>query len=169
MDCGRPLECRPFTSASERSAAQSRAMRAAPRSAAWSANRRTCAAKTAFSKSISQPLNAAESDGSTRYCFTDAEGRESPNLRVNPGDQVIIHLKNAMTMPEGRRALEHLRMYTRRMAGNSCTSGAMSSSLHQSAFPRTDDSSDLSSGRCIKDLIAAGRPRLRIPLSDSRR
>ncbi len=41
--------------------------------------------------------NAKESDGSTRYCFTDAEGRESPTLRVNPGDQVIIHLKNAMT------------------------------------------------------------------------
>ena len=42
-------------------------------------------------------VDAAESDGSTRYCFTDAEGRESPNLRVNPGDLVIIHLKNAMT------------------------------------------------------------------------
>jgi len=40
--------------------------------------------------------DAAESDGSTRYCFVDGEGRESPNLRVNPGDLVIIHLKNAM-------------------------------------------------------------------------
>src|SRR5271157_580675 len=42
-------------------------------------------------------VNAKQSDGSTRYCFTDAEGRESPTLRVNPGDLVIIHLKNAMT------------------------------------------------------------------------
>ncbi len=38
-----------------------------------------------------------ESDGRTRYCFTDGEGHESPNLRVNPGDLVIIHLKNVMT------------------------------------------------------------------------
>jgi FtsP/CotA-like multicopper oxidase with cupredoxin domain len=42
-------------------------------------------------------VNAKKRDGSTRYCFTDAEGRESPTLRVSPGDQVIIHLKNAMT------------------------------------------------------------------------
>ena len=41
--------------------------------------------------------NVKESDGRTRYCFTDAAGHESPNLRVHPGDLVIIHLKNAMT------------------------------------------------------------------------
>ena len=41
--------------------------------------------------------NAKESDGRTRYCFTDPAGQESPNLRVTPGDLVIIHLKNAMT------------------------------------------------------------------------
>ncbi len=41
--------------------------------------------------------NAKESDGRTRYCFTDRGGQESPNLRVTPGDLVIIHLKNAMT------------------------------------------------------------------------
>ncbi|HEY1766398.1 MAG TPA: multicopper oxidase domain-containing protein [Terracidiphilus sp.] len=38
-----------------------------------------------------------EQDGRIRYCFTDAAGHESPNLRVRPGDLVIIHLKNAMT------------------------------------------------------------------------
>lgn len=38
-----------------------------------------------------------ESDGRTRYCFIDGHGNESPNLRVNPGDLVIIHLKNEMT------------------------------------------------------------------------
>jgi FtsP/CotA-like multicopper oxidase with cupredoxin domain len=41
--------------------------------------------------------NVRESDGRTRYCFTDSEGHESPNLRVHPGDHIIIHLKNAMT------------------------------------------------------------------------
>jgi FtsP/CotA-like multicopper oxidase with cupredoxin domain len=43
--------------------------------------------------------NAAQSDGSIRYCFTDADGRESPNLRVHPGDTVVIHLRDAMTDP----------------------------------------------------------------------
>ncbi len=76
-------------------------------------------------------LDAAESDGSTRYCFTDAEGRESPNLRVNPGDLVIIHLKNAMTEPEhaGPEA-QHVHSPA---PGNKCTGGAMtlvSTNLH---------------------------------------
>lgn len=41
--------------------------------------------------------NVRESDGRTRYCFTDGEGHESPNLRVHPGDLVVIHLRNEMT------------------------------------------------------------------------
>lgn len=41
--------------------------------------------------------NEKEKDGSTRYCFVDAEGRESPTLRVNPGDLVILTLRNDLT------------------------------------------------------------------------
>ena len=69
-------------------------------------------------------MNATQSDGSTRYCFTDGEGRESPNLRVNPGDLVIIHLKNAMTKQEEGSAQAHVHP----MAGmNGCTSGVIMS------------------------------------------
>ena len=71
-------------------------------------------------------INAAQSDGSTRYCFTDAEGRESPNLRVNPGDLVIIHLKNAMTDLNHAGAEVPHNHSSSQMAGNSCTSGEMS-------------------------------------------
>jgi len=38
--------------------------------------------------------NSKEKDGSTRYCFVDAHGQESPTLRANPGDLVILTLKN---------------------------------------------------------------------------
>jgi hypothetical protein len=41
--------------------------------------------------------NAANQDGTLRFCFTDAAGRESPNLRVSPGDLVILRLKNSLT------------------------------------------------------------------------
>ncbi|WP_263354503.1 multicopper oxidase family protein [Acidicapsa acidisoli] len=41
--------------------------------------------------------NAANPDGSLRFCFTDGAGHESPNLRVSPGDLVILHLKNALS------------------------------------------------------------------------
>jgi FtsP/CotA-like multicopper oxidase with cupredoxin domain len=40
--------------------------------------------------------NSRQADGTTRYCYIDAEGQESPNLRVSPGDEVIIHLKNEL-------------------------------------------------------------------------
>src|SRR6201996_1140655 len=39
--------------------------------------------------------DAPDANGSVRYCYTDASGHESPNLRVSPGDLVILHLTNA--------------------------------------------------------------------------
>jgi len=75
--------------------------------------------------------NALQPDGTTRYCFVDDERRESPNLRVNPGDVVIIHLKNAMTEPAHMgSAAQHVHS---QMPGNTCTGGAMtpiSTNLH---------------------------------------
>jgi FtsP/CotA-like multicopper oxidase with cupredoxin domain len=38
--------------------------------------------------------NYKEADGSTRYCYTTPDGKESPNLRLNPGDLLILNLKN---------------------------------------------------------------------------
>jgi FtsP/CotA-like multicopper oxidase with cupredoxin domain len=38
-----------------------------------------------------------EADGTTRYCYIDADGEESPTLRVNPGDLVTLNLKNDLT------------------------------------------------------------------------
>jgi len=41
--------------------------------------------------------NVAAANGSTLYCYTDAFGHQSPNLRVAPGDLVILHLRNELT------------------------------------------------------------------------
>ena len=38
--------------------------------------------------------DSKQGDGSTRYCYTDANGKQSPTLRVNPGDLVVLTLKN---------------------------------------------------------------------------
>ena len=47
--------------------------------------------------------NSVQPDGSVRYCYRDAEGHESPNLRLHPGDLMILHLKNALVdMDAGR-------------------------------------------------------------------
>jgi FtsP/CotA-like multicopper oxidase with cupredoxin domain len=74
--------------------------------------------------------NAPAANGSMLYCYTDAEGHESPNLRVRPGDMVILHLKDELqdSAPAGvAPAHNHAPMQTHNRAGaNPCTSGVMS-------------------------------------------
>jgi FtsP/CotA-like multicopper oxidase with cupredoxin domain len=52
--------------------------------------------------------NSVTPDGHMRYCYISNDGTETPTLRVHPGDQVILKLKNeltpnshAMAMPAG--------------------------------------------------------------------
>ncbi len=41
--------------------------------------------------------NFTEPDGSKRFCYFDANGNQSPTLRLNPGDLLILNLKNDLT------------------------------------------------------------------------
>jgi FtsP/CotA-like multicopper oxidase with cupredoxin domain len=72
--------------------------------------------------------NSEQADGSTRYCYTDAQGRESPNLRVSPGDEVIIHLKNELkNLQPATEAAPHVHAAPQPGDANSpCSSGIMS-------------------------------------------
>jgi FtsP/CotA-like multicopper oxidase with cupredoxin domain len=79
--------------------------------------------------------NAANPDGSVRYCYLDAEGRESPNLRVSPGDLVILHLKNALSdLGSGATPPGHVHSSDHaKNPGDPCAGGlmsALSTNLH---------------------------------------
>lgn len=109
--------------------------------------------------------NVKENDGRTRYCFTDAKGQESPNLRVNPGDLVIIHLKNGMTDLDP--STSHAGPMHASMAENPCTGGmmdAISTNLHFHGLtiPPTCHQDDV-----LKTSVQPGDPpfeyRFRIP------
>lgn len=68
-----------------------------------------------------------------RYCFTDAHGVESPNLRVSPGDLVILYLRNALTEPKTDHPAVHTGHVHSEAPGASCTGGGMtdvSTNLH---------------------------------------
>jgi FtsP/CotA-like multicopper oxidase with cupredoxin domain len=43
--------------------------------------------------------NFTEPDGTKRFCYFDANGNQSPTLRLNPGDLLILNLKNDLTDP----------------------------------------------------------------------
>jgi len=79
--------------------------------------------------------NSTQADGSARYCYVDGNGNQSPNLRLKPGDLLILHLKNDLTDPDPKSvpaAHVHAHMNTEK-SGDSCVSGAMlptSTNLH---------------------------------------
>jgi FtsP/CotA-like multicopper oxidase with cupredoxin domain len=55
--------------------------------------------------------NDTARDGSVRYCYVDRNGSESPTLRVNPGDLVILNLKNDLVdLHRGSTADHHSAM-----------------------------------------------------------
>ena len=82
--------------------------------------------------------NHRESDGSVHFCYMLADGAQSPTLRLNPGDLLILHLKNQLTDFEpGGAADAHLSIRAHPPAhdhnhpkgtapSDACTSGRMS-------------------------------------------
>jgi FtsP/CotA-like multicopper oxidase with cupredoxin domain len=78
--------------------------------------------------------NYVEENGSVRYCYTTADGKVSPNLRVNPGDLLILNLKNDLIAPAGGpAAAEHHHAHADSQENDPCLSGLMtatSTNLH---------------------------------------
>lgn len=43
--------------------------------------------------------NSLDGNGNMRYCYVDARGNQAPTLRVQPGDTLIVSLKNEIALP----------------------------------------------------------------------
>src|SRR5271163_4890092 len=72
--------------------------------------------------------NYVEANGSVRYCYITKDGKESPNLRLNPGDLLILNLKNDLTDTRtGTSApAHHHAMGVGNKKADPCVSGLMS-------------------------------------------
>ena len=72
--------------------------------------------------------NYLDGRGQMRYCYLDASGGEAPVLRVQPGDLLILQLKNELTLPLPAPLMPGMSMagHTHSMPG-ACASGAMTS------------------------------------------
>jgi FtsP/CotA-like multicopper oxidase with cupredoxin domain len=76
--------------------------------------------------------NYSDANGSTRYCYVDAAGNQSPTLRLKPGDLLILHLRNDLTDSDPKAAHMHTHVHADK-SGDPCASGAMtptSTNLH---------------------------------------
>jgi FtsP/CotA-like multicopper oxidase with cupredoxin domain len=70
--------------------------------------------------------DVADANGAVRYCYIDSAGHESPNLRVHPGDLVVLHLTNALTnLGPDHGSDPHMHEHAH-SAGDPCSSGVMS-------------------------------------------
>src|SRR5215470_11778850 len=45
--------------------------------------------------------------GLTLYCYVYGDGIQSPTLRVRPGDEIILHLKNELPAAKGNGGVAH--------------------------------------------------------------
>jgi FtsP/CotA-like multicopper oxidase with cupredoxin domain len=76
--------------------------------------------------------NIVAPDGQQEYCYQSGDGSEAPTLRLQPGDLLILHLKNALTAlpPTGAATLHHAAVMP---ISAPCASGqmtALSTNLH---------------------------------------
>jgi FtsP/CotA-like multicopper oxidase with cupredoxin domain len=79
--------------------------------------------------------NERQQDGSTRYCYLQGNGSQSPTLRLKPGDLLILSLKNQLSDTEpGAPGSKGGHFHPKPSAApDPCTSGAMtptSTNLH---------------------------------------
>ncbi|HWF40148.1 MAG TPA: multicopper oxidase domain-containing protein [Candidatus Acidoferrales bacterium] len=111
-----------------------------------------------------------DENGRARYCYLSADGSEAPNLRVKPGDTVILSLKNEMVdAPEQASSMSMKSMAMNMSSGmgmansgmpvsNACASPVMtplSTNLHFHGFsiPPTCHQDDV-----LKTMIQPGDP-----------
>jgi FtsP/CotA-like multicopper oxidase with cupredoxin domain len=69
-----------------------------------------------------------------RYCYVDEQGNQAPTLRLQPGDTLILNLKNEISLPSSDSSSEHsMRVRGARTKNDPCAGGEMtpaSSNLH---------------------------------------
>jgi FtsP/CotA-like multicopper oxidase with cupredoxin domain len=110
--------------------------------------------------------NARQSDGSTRYCYVDANGDESPTLRANPGDLVILSFKNNLTNFDSAASSASAHPHTHGESGP-CSGGLMTRESANLHFHGLTIPSACHQDDVLKTAIQPGDPpfeyRFRIP------
>ncbi len=107
--------------------------------------------------------NFLDASGQMRYCYVTDNGTQSPTLRVHPGDLLILHLKNDLSLPS-QPMLAHGHAMPDACAGGMMTEASTNLHFHGLEIPPTCHQDD-----SLKTLIQPADPafeyRVRIPQS----
>ena len=77
--------------------------------------------------------NDSDAHGRSRYCYISSDGAQSPNLRLKPGDLLILRFKNQLVEPQLLRPAHHQTNEAAKSSQEPCSSGVMtvvSTNLH---------------------------------------
>jgi FtsP/CotA-like multicopper oxidase with cupredoxin domain len=116
--------------------------------------------------------NFKDSAGRTRYCYIYGDGILSPNLRLHPGDLLILHLKNDITPMGDTTAMAMPEHKSEKASGpdTPCASGVMSATSTNVHFHGLTIPPVCHQDEVVKTSIQAGDApfeyRFRIPLDE---
>jgi FtsP/CotA-like multicopper oxidase with cupredoxin domain len=123
-----------------------------------------------------QFLTVVDSQGLTRYCYVTNTGLEAPTLRVNPGDQLIIHFTNLLPAPTSASAGDNMAGMKMTLASGDATTstspacnGVMSASATNIHFHGTNVSPVCGQDEVVHTLVQPGQSfdyNVRIPANE---
>lgn len=110
--------------------------------------------------------NSLDAQGLMRYCYVTDGGVQSPTLRVHPGDWLVLHLKNEISLPISQPASLPGNTHAHSMPGG-CAGGAMTGDSTNLHFHGLDIPPTCHQDDSLKTLIQPSDPafeyRVRIP------
>jgi FtsP/CotA-like multicopper oxidase with cupredoxin domain len=108
-------------------------------------------------------LTATDSQGLVRYCYVTDTGLEAPTLRVNPGDQLIIHFQNDLPAASASSSGDNMAGMKMTLSSNATTSsssacnGAMSATATNIHFHGTNVAPVCGQDEVVHTLIQPGQ------------
>jgi FtsP/CotA-like multicopper oxidase with cupredoxin domain len=111
-----------------------------------------------------QFLTVVDAQGLTRYCYVTSTGLEAPTLRVNPGDQLIIHFQNMLPAAVSSSTSDNMAGMKMTLASDQVTTtsssacnGAMSASATNIHFHGTNVTPVCGQDEVIHTLVQPGQ------------
>ena len=107
-------------------------------------------------------LTATDSQGLARYCYVTDTGLEAPTLRVNPGDQLIIHFQNDLPATPASAANDHMAgmkmsLSSHATSSSSACNGTMTATATNIHFHGTNVSPVCGQDEVVHTLIQPGQ------------
>lgn len=101
-------------------------------------------------------LTATDSQGLVRYCYVTDTGLQAPTLRVNPGDQLIIHFQNDLPATANNMAGMKMSLSPNDSSSTACN-GNMSATATNIHFHGMNAAPVCAQDEVVHTLIAPGQ------------